>query len=106
MSWGHARRFIIRAALSPIHPEADNSRESDTNSGNDGREEVQDDSDLFDDSQADRWGNEQHSQQRWSDDERNTLPSPVIHSDDETDTQRDAHLNFFGGEWWSLRCPI
>ncbi|KAI6016927.1 hypothetical protein BKA83DRAFT_4497449 [Pisolithus microcarpus] len=85
-----------------VVPEADNSRESDTNSGNDGREEVRDDGDLFDDSQADRWGNEQHSQQRWSDDERNTLPSPVIRSDDETDTQRDAHLNFFGGEWWSL----
>ncbi|KIK23779.1 hypothetical protein PISMIDRAFT_10737 [Pisolithus microcarpus 441] len=79
-----------------VVPEADNSRESNMNSGNDGREEVRDDGDLFDNSQADRWGNEQHSQQRWSDDERNTLPSPVIRSDDETDTQRHAHLNFFG----------
>ncbi|KAI6017713.1 hypothetical protein PISMIDRAFT_17730 [Pisolithus microcarpus 441] len=89
-----------------VVPEADNSQESDMNSGNDGREEVRDDGDLFDDSQADRWGNKQHSQQRWSDDEWNTLPSPVICSDDETDTQRDAHLNFFGGKWWSLHCPI
>ncbi|KAI5982923.1 hypothetical protein EDD15DRAFT_2376986 [Pisolithus albus] len=87
-----------------VVPEADNFQDSDTDGGNDGREEVRDGGDPFDDSPADRWGNEQHSQ-RWSDDEQNTLPSPVIRSDDETDTQRDAHLNFFGGEWWSLRCP-
>ncbi|KIK14717.1 hypothetical protein PISMIDRAFT_17081 [Pisolithus microcarpus 441] len=75
-----------------IVPEADNSWESDTNSGNDGHEEVRDDSDLFDDSQADRWGNEQHSQQHWSDDKQNTLPSPVIRSDDETDTQHQGRF--------------
>ncbi|KAI5989501.1 hypothetical protein EDD15DRAFT_2198461 [Pisolithus albus] len=85
-----------------VVPEADNFQESDTDGGNDGREEVRDGGDPFDDSPADRWGNEQHSQ-HWSDDEQNTLPSPVIRSDDETDTQRDVHLNFFGGEWWSLR---
>ncbi|KAI6029171.1 hypothetical protein BKA83DRAFT_4489137 [Pisolithus microcarpus] len=79
-----------------IVPEADNSQELDTNSSNDGHEEVQDGGDVFDDSQADRWGNEQHSQQHWSDDKQITLPSPVTHSDDETDTQQDVHLNFFG----------
>ncbi|KAI6026748.1 hypothetical protein BKA83DRAFT_4124353 [Pisolithus microcarpus] len=57
-------------------PEADNSQESDTNGGNGGREDVRDSGDLFDNSQVDRSDTEQYSEQRWSDDEQNALPSP------------------------------
>ncbi|KAI6014228.1 hypothetical protein BKA83DRAFT_4129871 [Pisolithus microcarpus] len=57
-------------------PEADNSQESDTNGGNGGHEDVRDSGDLFDNSQVDRSDTEQYSEQRWSDDEQNALPSP------------------------------
>ncbi|KAI6016999.1 hypothetical protein BKA83DRAFT_4128671 [Pisolithus microcarpus] len=57
-------------------PEADNSQESDTNGGNGGREDVQDSGDLFDNSQVDRSNTEQYSEQRWSDNKQNALPSP------------------------------
>ncbi|KAI6037361.1 hypothetical protein BKA83DRAFT_4486392 [Pisolithus microcarpus] len=83
-------------------PEADNSQESDTNGGNGGREDVRDSGDLFDNSQVDRSDTEQYSEQRWSDDEQNALPSPEVRSVDETNAQQDAHLGFFGGGWWSL----
>ncbi|KAI6025350.1 hypothetical protein PISMIDRAFT_18607 [Pisolithus microcarpus 441] len=77
-------------------PEADNSQESDTNSSNGGREDVRDSGDLFDNSQVDRSDTEQYSEQRWSDDKQNALPSPEVHSVDETNAQQDAHLGFFG----------
>ncbi|KAI6034751.1 hypothetical protein BKA83DRAFT_4121797 [Pisolithus microcarpus] len=57
-------------------PEADNSQESDTNGGNGGREDVRDSGDLFNNSQVDRSDTEQYSEQRWSDNEQNALPSP------------------------------
>ncbi|KAI6014225.1 hypothetical protein PISMIDRAFT_15547 [Pisolithus microcarpus 441] len=69
-------------------PEADNSQESDMNSSNGGHEDVRDSSDLFDNSQVDRSDTEQYSEQRWSDNEQNALPSPEVHSVDKTNAQQ------------------
>ncbi|KAI6019410.1 hypothetical protein BKA83DRAFT_4495436 [Pisolithus microcarpus] len=77
-------------------PEADNSQELDTNGSNGSCEDVRDGSDLFNNSQVDRWDTEQHSEQHWSDDEQNALLSPEHPSVNKTNAQQDAHLRFFG----------